>query len=197
MPFKDDEEMKISVREMKENDIEQIVEYFTNATPEFLIGMGADPNKLPSKEKWIGILQREYRKDNTEKDFYYIIWQIGEKSIGHSNINKIKFAKEAYMHLHLWRKENRQKGIGLQLIKETLPFYFKNFKLQELICEPYSLNPAANKTLVKVGFEFIKEYETTPGWINLHQKVNRYVMTKDRFEKKIKQHTTKNKMHSA
>ena len=41
--------MKISVREMKENDIEQIVEYFTNATPEFLIGMGADPNKLPSK----------------------------------------------------------------------------------------------------------------------------------------------------
>jgi len=187
--------MKISVREMKENDIEQIVEYFTNATPEFLMRMGADPNKLPSKEKWIRILQREFRKDNKEKDFYYIIWQNDEKSIGHSNINKIKFGKEAYMHLHLWRKESRQKGIGLQLLQETLPFYFRSFKLQELICEPYSLNPAANKTLVKVGFEFIKEYETTPGWINLHQKVNRYIITKDRFEEKLYQHITKNKAH--
>jgi len=76
-----------------------------------------------------------------------------------------------------------------------LPFYFRNFKLQELICEPYSLNPAANKTLVKLGFEFIKEYETTPGWINLHQKVRRYVMTIDRFEEKLKHRTTKNKYH--
>ena len=177
--------MKISVREMKENDIEQIVEYFADATPEYLIGMGADPNKIPSKEKWIGILQKEFKKDNKEKEFYYIIWQIGEKSIGHSNINKIIFAKEAYMHLHIWGKENRHKGIGLQLIKETIPFYFRNFNLQELYCEPYSLNPAANNTLVKVGFEFIKEYETTPGWINLHQKVKRYILTKDSFEEKL------------
>jgi RimJ/RimL family protein N-acetyltransferase len=190
--FNENEKMKISVREMKENDIEQIVEYFSKATPEFLLGMGVDPNKLPSKKKWIGILQRDLRKKNNEKENYYIIWQIGEQSIGHSKINKIKFAKEAYMHLHLWRKDNRQRGIGLQLLKETLPFYFRNFKLQELICEPYSLNPAANKTLVKVGFEFIKEYEATPGWINFHQKVNRYVMTKDRFEEKVEQHTTKN-----
>ena len=184
--------MKIFVREMKENDIEHIVDYFTNATPEYLIAMGADPNKLPSKEKWIELLQREYRKDNTEKNYYYIIWQIGKKAMGHSNINKIIFAKEAYMHLHIWSKENRQKGIGLQLIKETMPIYFRTFKLQELICEPYSLNPAVNKTLVNVGFEFIKEYETTPGWINLHQKVKRYVITKDRFEELYKQDIAKN-----
>jgi len=190
--FNENEEMKISVREMKENDIEQIVEYFTKATPEFLLGMGVDSNKLPSKKKWIGILQRDLRKDNNEKENYYIIWQIDEQSIGHSKINKIKFGKEAHMHLHLWRKDNRQKGIGLQLLKETLPFYFRNFKLQKLICEPYSLNPGANKTLVKVGFEFTKEYETTTGWINFHQKVNRYVMTKDSFEEKIEQHKTKN-----
>ena len=55
-------------------------------------------------------------------------------------------------------------------------------------------NIASQKVLSKVGFEFIREYETTPGWINLHQKVRRYVMTKDRFEEKIKQHTT-NKYH--
>jgi RimJ/RimL family protein N-acetyltransferase len=167
--------MKISVREMKENDIELVVEYFINAAPEFLLEMGVDPNKLPGKEKWIGILKRDLKKHNKEKENYYIIWQIDDKAIGHSKINKIKFGKEAHMHLHIWKKENRQKGIGLQLLIETIPFYFGNFELQELICEPYSLNPAANKTLVKLGFDFIKEYETTPGWITFKQKVNRYV----------------------
>jgi RimJ/RimL family protein N-acetyltransferase len=183
--------MKISVREMKENDIAQIVEYFTDATPAFLLGMGVDASKVPNKEVWLEKLQREFLKEDKEKDRYYIIWQIDGKSVGHSNINKIIYGKRAYMHLHIWEEELRHKGIGIKFLKETIPFYFRNFKLQKLFCEPYSLNPAANKTLVKAGFEFIKEHETTPGWINFHQKVNRYVMTKDRFEEKIEQRTTK------
>jgi RimJ/RimL family protein N-acetyltransferase len=174
MQIDESDKMKLSVRKMMENDIKQIVEYFTKATPEFLLGMGVDPNKLPSKEKWIGILQRDLWKDNNEQENYYMIWLMSENSIGHSKINKIKYGNEAYMHLHIWRKELRQRGIGLQLLTETIPHYFRNFKLQKLYCEPYSFNPAANKTLVKVGFEFIKKYKTTPGWITFPRTVTKH-----------------------
>jgi len=34
--------MKLSAREMKTSDIELIINYFTNATPEFLLGMGVE-----------------------------------------------------------------------------------------------------------------------------------------------------------
>jgi len=47
------------------------------------------------------------------------------------------------------------------------------------MCEPYALNPAPNKILKKVGFTFIKIYETTPGWINFKQKVNQYEFGKE------------------
>lgn len=35
-------------------------------------------------------------------------------SVGHSNINKIVFANEAFMHLHMWHKQTKQKGIGVE-----------------------------------------------------------------------------------
>jgi RimJ/RimL family protein N-acetyltransferase len=60
------------------------------------------------------------------------------------------------MHLHLWYPDKRIKGMGVQLVKKSLPYFFNNLHLKTLYCEPYALNPAPNKTLPKVGFEFVK-----------------------------------------
>jgi hypothetical protein len=36
------------------------------------------------------------------------IWQKDNQAIiGHCNVNKLVFGREAYMHLHLWRRERR------------------------------------------------------------------------------------------
>jgi RimJ/RimL family protein N-acetyltransferase len=85
------------------------------------------------------------------------------------------------MHLHMWGHNNRRKGAGLEFIKMSLPHYFQKFRLKILYCEPYALNPAPNKTLEKTGFEFIKTYDTTPGWINFHQPTNRWCMDHNRY----------------
>jgi len=171
------------VREIQISDVKLIVNYFHNSTPDFLIGMGADPKKLPEKEKWKNLLLEEINKSLKDKNFYYIIWTIDKVPIGHSNINKIEFGKSAFMHLHLWNNDNRQKGAGQFFIKKTIPYYFDNFELDELLCEPYAKNPAANRILKKIGFELVKTYETTPGWINFHQLVNKWCLTKSKFEK--------------
>lgn len=143
--------------------------------------MGVDINKLPTAKDWMKILQDDFELPIDQKHFYYIIWLANNTPIGHSNINKIHFGKEAHMHLHLWNKEMRQKGMGRQLIKSTLPYYFNNFKLQKMYCEPYALNPAPNKILQQVGFDFEKTYETIPGWINYFQPVNRWVLTREKY----------------
>jgi len=171
------------VREIQISDVNLIVNYFHNSTPEFLIGMGAEPKKLPEKEKWKNILLEEINKPLKDKNFYYIIWTIDKKPIGHSNINKIEFGKSAFMHLHLWNNDNRQQGTGQFFIKKTIPYYFDNFELEELLCEPYAQNPAPNRILEKIGFELIKTYETIPGWINFHQLVNKWCLSKNKFEK--------------
>jgi [ribosomal protein S5]-alanine N-acetyltransferase len=170
------------VRESGIDDMEKIVDYFLKSDHDFLTGMGVDVSKLPSKAEWITRLQLNSQLNNERKEFYYISWLSGDKLIGHSNINKIVPSQEAYMHLHLWEADKRQKGMGLKLLKMTLPFYFNSFKLKELFCEPYAKNPAPNRTLEKLGFDFIKYYDTTPGWINLHQTVNRWRLTKEKFD---------------
>lgn len=172
----------ISVREIEERDFENIVDYFLQADKDFLTAMGADASKLPERNKWLQILADEFSKPVEGKQFYYVIWLFNDKPIGHSNINKIIFGEEAYVHLHTWNTANRKKGIGIDLFKMSLPYFFEKFKLKNLYCEPYALNPAPNKVLQHCGFDFIKRYHTTPGWINFYQEVNRWVMSFEKYK---------------
>ena len=170
--------MKISIREMTMPDIELVIDYFVNADADFLSGMGADKDKLPSKTVWVQNLKNELEKPISDKEYYYLIWLIDDLPIGHSNINKIVYGKFANMHLHMWNSPIRRKGLGLRFVELSIPYYFKKFKLEKLICEPYANNIGPNKLLKKAGFSFIKEYDTMPGIINFYQSVNRYEMKK-------------------
>jgi len=174
--------MKLSVRELQVADIEKVVNYFVHADADFLKGMGADKNKLPEKKAWIEKLKLGIKKSYPHKEFYDIIWLADNQPIGHSNVNNIKFEESATMHLHLWENDKRKKGLGLELLKLTIPYFFENLKLEKLICEPYAKNIAPNKTLKKFGFELVRTYETIPGWINFKQTVNRYELTKHNWK---------------
>ena len=171
--------MKLRVREIQANDIEKIVNYFVNADAEFLKEMGADKSKLPKREDWIKKLKSELIKPYKNKEFYYIIWLLDNQAIGHSNINNIDFGESATMHLHLWNYAKRKNGFGLDFLRLTIPYYFRNFELETLICEPYTENIAPNEVLKKLNFELVRTYDTTPGWINFHQTVNRYELKKN------------------
>lgn len=171
----------LSVREMGKEDIELITQYFLTAEPAFLTGMGVDLAKIPSRDEWLRMLAEQLEQSYEEKKSYCIVWLENNKPIGHSNVNKIIFGEEAYMHLHLWHGDERRKGAGTMLVRMTLPFFFKNLQLAKICCEPYALNPAPNKTLAKAGFHFIKEYVTTPGWLNFEQPVNHWEMSYENF----------------
>lgn len=172
----------LSVREILKTDFKNIIDYFLNADKHFLLSMGVDISKLPTREEWLQLFSDEYQEPFDNKKFYYVIWLFNEKPVGHSNINKIVFGQEAYMHLHLWETGDRRKGMGLEFVMMSIPYYFNYFKLKRLYCEPSASNTAPNKTLKKLGFEFIKQYDTIPGWINLYQTVNRWCMDFEKYQ---------------
>ncbi|HYC83816.1 MAG TPA: GNAT family N-acetyltransferase [Chryseosolibacter sp.] len=169
------------VRHVEPNDFPQIVDYFRNSDDEFLLAMGVDKRKLPEREKWLAILHKNYAAPIPQTQFYYLIWLLNDRAVGHSNINKIAYGQEAFMHMHAWQKDNRRRGLGSEFIKLCIPQYFWNFRLQTLYCEPYAHNPAPNRILEKTGFTLVRTYETVPGWINFHQPVNRWRMDVDTF----------------
>jgi len=172
----------LSAREITKEDIELIASYWLSADKDFLAGMGADIGKIPSQGYWVEMLLQQLEQGYEEKKSYATIWEADGKAVGHCNINKIIFGSEAYMHLHLWNTDSRQKGMGAQLVKLSLPYFFGNCKLKTLYCEPYALNPAPNKTLEKTGFTFVREYVTTPGFLNFEQPVKLWEMSYDTFK---------------
>lgn len=173
----------LQVREMTQRDVRYLVSYWLEATPEFLIKIGVDTNKRPTEEQLINFVTSQIKIPVQERQSYYLTWLINDTPIGHSNVNQIVFGRQAHMHLHLYQQDHRQKGVGTDCIKKSLPFYFKQLEIEHLFCEPYALNPAPNKTLEKVGFEFVKKYKTIPGASNFEQLVNQWVLTRAQFKK--------------
>ena len=165
---------ELSVREIKESDIPLIINYWINAEPAFLTGMGVDLDKMPLKEEWRPMLTQQIQLPYEQKKSYCIIWELNGKPIGHCNVNNINFGEEASMHLHIWYAEERKMGLGVPFIKLSLPFFFKNLLLKKICCDPYALNPAPNKTLHKAGFSFIKEYIGFPGSFSFEQAANHW-----------------------
>ncbi len=173
----------LHVREIELNDIDLIADYWLNSDPGFLVNMGVDLDKLPTRKDFREMLSRQISLSIENKKSYALIWEFQGKAIGHTNVNEIEFGKHATMHLHLWKSDLRRKGIGTKLVLMSLPFYFEKLKLKTLLCEPYSLNPAPNKTLHKIGFEFIKKHKTVPGSINFKQEVNSWKLSRETYLK--------------
>lgn len=174
--------MKIIVRELAKSDIVLIADYWLNSDQDFLLSMGVDMNKLPSREEFAEMLAHQIRLPYKEKSSLALIAEINGEPLGHCNVNELTFGIEAKMHLHLWNKDYRKKGLGTEMVLQSLPIFFDKLKLKTIWCEPYAENQAPNKTLKNIGFEFVKKYLTVPGSLNFEQEVNRYKLTKEKFE---------------
>ena len=172
----------LSVREMTPEDVPFVLEYWYTSSEEYLNSLGADLTKMPLREDFEKMLLKQVAQTYQEKMGYVIIWVKDGLPVGHSHVNKIHFGKEAFMHLHLWEASKRRRGMGVAFLEKSIPYYFENLKLEHLYCEPYALNPAPNKTLPKLGFEFIKKYQTIPGSINFEQEVCQYHMPRSVFK---------------
>jgi len=175
------EPIKLSIRELKSEDLDSLISYWTGSDASFMKNMGVDMNKMPNESEWKTFLSKQLSQNYQEKESYCLIWLLNNQAIGHSNISKISYGEEAYMHLHLWNQNHRIKGLGAQFVKLGIPLFFKNMELKNLFCEPYALNPAPNKLLQKLGFQLFDQYTGIPGWLNFEQPVNKWLLTKENY----------------
>jgi len=157
-------------------DHERVVDYFLNADSSYLRGMGVDPSLLPDRDSWLRTLVADLERDDREKKTCFVAWIYNGEAVGHSCINKIRFGKEAYIHLHIWRSDFRKLGIGTEFFKQSAQMFVDRFRLKRLVCEPFAENPAPNRVLLKAGFKFIRRYRTVPVPISAEIEVNRYVL---------------------
>jgi RimJ/RimL family protein N-acetyltransferase len=168
--------MKLSVREMRLDEIGVMPDYFYGLNPEELQNVGVDPTKISARGQVISYCEREMSKPYEQREGIFAIWLDDNEPVGFSSADTIEFGKSAKMHLHVLRPQDRQQGIGTECVRRTVEIYFNVLKLDHLICEPNAFNVGPNRTLQKTGFTYVKTHETVPGHINYHQAVTRWVI---------------------
>ena len=171
--------MKLTVREMKLSEVDIRIDYFHNATNEYLDLLGVDPNKLPSKAKWRQAFEADFALPIHKKSALHLLWLNNDLPIGMSSVDTILFGENANMHLHILQAGKRNTGFGTSCVIKSAQIYFERLNLQRLYCQPNAFNIAPNRTLQKVGFKYVKTYMTIPGAINTHQAITQWVLTKE------------------
>ncbi len=169
--------MNLTVSELRKDQVPLIADYWANSSPEHLLGMGADPAKIPPRDLFEAVLLQQVVLPYEEKQALALLWHLDGQPVGHCNVNGIEFGRQAFFHLHMWHPAKRQKGIGTAAVKMALPVFFDRLQLKRLFCEPFALNPSPNKTLAKVGFRFTGSRVCVPGSISFEQEVNRWEIT--------------------
>ncbi len=89
----------LTVNEIQEKDIPLIADYWFNAEPSYLEGMGVDVTKMPSKDDFKAMLYTQLTLPYEEKKAYGVIWYVNGEAVGHSNVNPVEYGDHAYMHL--------------------------------------------------------------------------------------------------
>jgi RimJ/RimL family protein N-acetyltransferase len=168
--------MTLTVREMTASETGIIIDYFQNATPEFLETLGVDPTRFPPENFWRERMLGQIDLPVERRATVLAVWLSDGRPVGFSTADKIRFGEQANMHLHVTESERRNTGIGAACVHLTVDLYFERLKLKRLFCEPYAFNAAPNRTLQKAGFKYLKTYMTVPGPLNFHQAVNRWVV---------------------
>jgi RimJ/RimL family protein N-acetyltransferase len=168
--------MTLDVREMTGSEIDLIIDYFRNSTPEHLETLGVDPSRLPPPENWRERFRLEYTRPIEQRATIFVIWLAGDRPIGFSTSDKIRYGEQANMHLHVTDPERRNQGLGAECVRRSVDLYFERLKLKRLFCEPNAFNVAPNRALQKAGFTYLKTHMTVPGPLNFHQPVTRWVI---------------------
>ncbi|HEV2364684.1 MAG TPA: GNAT family protein [Caulobacteraceae bacterium] len=171
--------MTFEVRDMEAGEADLVIDYFLNATPEFLETLGVDPSRLPRRETWRQAMARDFALPPARRDRFYVAWLDGPEVIGFSSCERIVMGEQAFMHLHVIAPERRNRGAGAACVRLSAELYFARFGLKRLFCEPNALNVAPNRTLQKAGFRYVKTHMTVPGPINFHQPVTRWVLERN------------------
>ncbi|MEP2987901.1 MAG: GNAT family protein [Parasphingorhabdus sp.] len=168
--------LKLIVRPMELEEVSIRIDYFLNASPEYLEKLGVNRSLLPARDAWTETYRRDFALPINQRLGFQLLWLGDDQPVGFSSVDRISFGQQANMHLHVLKLDQRKSGIGTECVRQSASIYFKLLELQRLFCQPNAFNTAPNRTLQKAGFKYVKTYETTPSSINFHQPVNQWVM---------------------
>lgn len=139
----------ITVSNLEYADIVHILDYWYTASPEYLHALGVAPEKLPSRSKMGEMLRRKIQHENARPTILTI--KLKGVGIGVHELTHIAPSVSAVMHAHIWRAEDRGRGIGVVSYVKAMERFFAIHGFQRIVFETPLSNMAANRIKQSLG----------------------------------------------
>jgi RimJ/RimL family protein N-acetyltransferase len=166
----------VVVRPMELDEVDIRIDYFYDASDEYLALLGADRSRMPSRDAWRAYYAEDFARPLAERETYNLIWEVDGHAIGFSSVDHIEFGEEAFMHLHIVREPERRRGLGTELVCLSAAEYFRALDLRRLYCQPSAFNVAPNRALQRAGFRYVFTKKMQPSMLNFPQPITRWVL---------------------
>lgn len=163
---------------MDEDGARLAVDYFHEATDEHLTRMGVDRALLPAKDDWLRAFADDTRRPPGDRVSYGIVWELDGQTVGFSRTERIHLGHQAFMHLHILRALDRERGYGARFVRLSAHHYFEVLGLQRIFCEPNAYNVAPNRTLQRAGFRYEMTHDDAPTPLNPYQALTRWSLAR-------------------
>jgi RimJ/RimL family protein N-acetyltransferase len=164
------------VRPLRLDEVGLRIDYFHDASDEYLEMLGVDRTLLPSRADWLASYEEDFARPIAERETYNLAWERDGRLIGFSSTDKIDFGEQAFMHLHIVEAPNRRRGLGTEFVRRSVEEYFRTLELRRLFCQPNAYNVAPNRALQRAGFRYVFSAEMQPSTINFVQPITRWVI---------------------
>ena len=149
----------ISIRDLTEEDIPFILNYWFHSPPGFIEAMGVDTAKLPSEADMAKSLEEKCRINRTlpASKTNALVVSYANQPIGLHTLFPFTQGDSGIFHAHLWKSEMRGRGLALHSYPRACQIFIQRFDLKRILFKTPIQNKGAIRVKEKLGIRSIGE----------------------------------------
>ncbi|MBC7692839.1 MAG: GNAT family N-acetyltransferase [Methylotenera sp.] len=149
----------ISVRDLSEQDVPLMLDYWYRSPPGFVERMGVDLSKLPTEAEMArGTLQNI--TDNcllSTSKLHALAITCDGRTVGVHTLFPLIEGDHGIFHAHVWNPTFRNRGLGLRSYPKACQVFFERFDLKRILFKTPVQNIGAIRVKEKLGIPCIGE----------------------------------------
>jgi RimJ/RimL family protein N-acetyltransferase len=144
--------------------------------------MGADPNKLRSREETINKYRTALPGEIPRDHVAVVVSSSNHGMVGYSNVY-IDAEKNGFAHVHIVDLSQRSQGIATTMFPMVMPMFIDVYGIRRLIFMTCPENEAVNGLLKKFGLKPERIYNSNPSGMARAGEFCRYVLDLAPFQR--------------
>lgn len=163
------------IRLLEAADLPHIVAYWHDPEQQRAhVARGVDLAKLQPPDVLAAVYAAEIGQNVPAASRVTFVIEWHGTPVANVTVTNLNTPRDTQVHCHIWRQEDRRRGIGSAVLLHVLQTIFDTCPVTQLVFEPSSHNTAINGLLQKSGFRPIKTYHTQPSPLTRVMEVHRY-----------------------